>query len=62
MLNDSETVTAESLRDWINERVAARYQRVHQVVFMEDFPRSVVGKTLKRVMRESYWVGKKEKI
>ncbi len=60
ILNDSEAVTTEALRDWINKRVAARYQRVQQVVFMADFPRSVVGKTLKRVMREPYWVGKKE--
>jgi acyl-CoA synthetase (AMP-forming)/AMP-acid ligase II len=47
--------TAEELRAWINERVAARFQRVSSVVIMEDFPRSTAGKTLKREMREPYW-------
>ncbi|MBA2733140.1 MAG: AMP-binding protein [Acidobacteria bacterium] len=54
--------TAEGLRDWINERVDARFQRVHAVVFMEDFPRSTAGKTLKREMREPYWAGRESKI
>ena len=45
----------EALRDWINERVGARYQRVSDVVIREDFPRSAAGKTLKREMREPYW-------
>ena len=40
---------------WINERVAARYQRVSAVVIMADFPRNVAGKTLKRELREPYW-------
>jgi hypothetical protein len=29
---------------------------------MDDFPRSIVGKTLKRVMREEYWTGQKTQI
>jgi long-chain acyl-CoA synthetase len=51
-------ISPEELRSWINERVAAKYQRVHDVVFMDEFPRSVAGKTLKRVMREEYWKGR----
>ena len=35
--------------------VAVAYQRVYTVVLLEDFPRSVTGKRLKRVMREPYW-------
>ncbi len=62
ILNQPGAVTAEELRDWINERVEARYQRVHEVVIREDFPRSVVGKTLKRVMREPYWSEQEAKI
>ncbi len=46
-------VTEDELRDWINERVGAKYQRVHKVVFMEDFSRGAAGKTLKRVMRNN---------
>jgi acyl-CoA synthetase (AMP-forming)/AMP-acid ligase II len=57
ILRAGATVSAESLRDWINERVAARYQRVSEVVIMPAFPRSAAGKTLKREMREPYWAG-----
>jgi acyl-CoA synthetase (AMP-forming)/AMP-acid ligase II len=55
-------VSADELRDWINARVAARYQQVQTVVVVDDFPRSAAGKTLKRVMREPYWAGRKTRI
>ncbi len=55
ILRQPGAATAEELRDWINARVEARYQQVAGVVLMDDFPRSVTGKTLKRVMREPYW-------
>src|SRR5439155_15885659 len=48
----------EALRDWINERVAARYQRVSRVEILADFPRSTAGKTLKRELRDPYWSGR----
>jgi long-chain acyl-CoA synthetase len=62
ILRDGAAVTAAELREWINERVAARYQRVSEVVVMADFPRSAAGKTLKREMREPYWAGRDKKI
>ncbi|HEU4614475.1 MAG TPA: AMP-binding protein, partial [Kofleriaceae bacterium] len=40
ILREGARATAEELRSWINERVAARYQRVSEVVIMEAFPRS----------------------
>jgi long-chain acyl-CoA synthetase len=52
ILHQPGSLGEEDLRDWINQRVGAAYQRVHQVIFKEDFPRSTAGKTLKRVMRE----------
>jgi long-chain acyl-CoA synthetase len=55
LLNEPTATTAAELRDWINERVAARYQRVSEVIVMQDFPRSLAGKTLKRELREPYW-------
>jgi long-chain acyl-CoA synthetase len=55
ILRPGVTTTAQALREWINERVGARYQRVSEVVLMSDFPRSVAGKTLKRELREPYW-------
>ncbi len=62
ILQDAGSITAEELRLWINERVDGKHQRVHEVVIMEDFPRSTAGKTLKRVMREPYWAGRASKI
>ena len=45
---------AKSLIGWINERVDAKFQRVHDVMIMKDFPLNVAGKVLKREMREMY--------
>ena len=59
---EGATATADELRDWINERVAARYQRISEVVIVNEFPRSAAGKTLKREMREPYWAGRDKKI
>lgn len=54
MLHEGAAVSAEQLRDWINERVSARYQKVHEVMLLDMFPRSVAGKTLRRVIRDDY--------
>jgi len=62
ILREPGAVSADELRAWINARVEARYQRVQEVVLVDDFPRSAAGKTLKRVMREPYWAGRKTRI
>ncbi len=62
ILRESSAVTEDELRDWINERVDSKLQRVHSVVIMEDFPRSTAGKTLKRVMRDPYWASRDTRI
>jgi long-chain acyl-CoA synthetase len=54
VLNVGASITAGELRDWINERVGARYQRLHALQIMDDFPRNAAGKTLKREMRDAY--------
>jgi len=56
------SVGAQELKEWINERVAAKYQRVEAVVIMDAFPRNAAGKTLKREMRETYWKGLERRI
>jgi long-chain acyl-CoA synthetase len=53
---------AGSLKAWINERVAATYQRVREVSILENFPRNSAGKTLKRELREPYWAGSRDRI
>jgi len=55
-------ITEEELCSWTNERVDGKHQRVSAVVFMEEFPRSTAGKTLKREMREPYWAGRGARI
>jgi acyl-CoA synthetase (AMP-forming)/AMP-acid ligase II len=53
-LRQPGSVTCEALMAWINERVGARFQRVSGMMIVEDFPRNVAGKTLKRVLRDQY--------
>ena len=55
ILKRDADVTAEALRDWINHRVAARYQRVDRVLVYGEFPRNAAGKTLKRELRAPFW-------
>ncbi|MEO7996288.1 MAG: AMP-binding protein [Gemmatimonadaceae bacterium] len=56
------TTEAATLKAWVNERVGARYQQLHDVVILSEFPRNAAGKTLKRVMRDEYWKGRTEQI
>jgi acyl-CoA synthetase (AMP-forming)/AMP-acid ligase II len=54
VLRDGAEAGVEALRDWINARLAARYQRVREVVVLDALPRNIAGKTLKRELRERY--------
>jgi acyl-CoA synthetase (AMP-forming)/AMP-acid ligase II len=62
ILHGDAQVGEEELRDWINARVAARYQRLSRVLVMKEFPRSAAGKTLKREMRAPFWAGREKSI
>jgi acyl-CoA synthetase (AMP-forming)/AMP-acid ligase II len=62
VLRERGTATADQLKDWINARVAAKYQRLERVIVMDDFPRNAAGKTLKREMRAPFWEGRDTKI
>lgn len=53
-LKAGATVEARDLAQWINDRVAAKFQRVRDVIVYGEFPRNVAGKTLKREMRARY--------
>jgi long-chain acyl-CoA synthetase len=54
-LRPGSAITGESLREWVNNRVA-KHQRVIGVEFREEeFPRNALGKLLKRKLREPYW-------
>ena len=55
VLRQGAHATAAEILTWANARVEARYQKLTAIEIRDTFPRSVSGKTLKRVMREKYW-------
>ncbi|MFW9803499.1 MAG: class I adenylate-forming enzyme family protein, partial [Candidatus Thorarchaeota archaeon] len=56
-LHDTAAVTSEELKTWTNERVGAKFQRVHEVLILDEFPRSISGKILKRELRDKFTDG-----
>jgi acyl-CoA synthetase (AMP-forming)/AMP-acid ligase II len=54
VLRQPGAARAAELAAWINARVGAKYQRVSDVMILDDFPRNVAGKTLKRVLQARY--------
>jgi long-chain acyl-CoA synthetase len=62
VLREKDSVSADELKEWINARVAAKYQRLDRVILMDEFPRNAAGKTLKREMRAPFWEGREKKI
>ena len=53
-LKEGTEVHPAELKTWINEHVGAKFQRVSEVLILDDFPRNIAGKTLKRVIREDF--------
>ena len=53
-LREGETAGAEEIRDWVNERVDARFQKLSSVVVLDEFPRNAAGKMLRRELRDRY--------
>jgi long-chain acyl-CoA synthetase len=58
VLREGATISEADLRDWINENVEARFQKIREVVRLAEFPRNAAGKTLKREMRERFSASK----
>lgn len=54
ILKRGQTIDAGDLKSWINDNVEAKFQRVKDVRIMDDFPRSVAGKTLKRELKAAW--------
>jgi acyl-coenzyme A synthetase/AMP-(fatty) acid ligase len=53
-LTPAADLDAAALKEWINANVGAKFQRVSDVFIMDEFPRNVAGKTLKREMRDKF--------
>ena len=54
VLRPGERIGPDALLEWVNANVAARFQRVRDVVVLAEFPRNIAGKTLKRELRKQY--------
>jgi len=54
VLGDDAVLESQQLLEWVNQRVGAKFQRLSDVAIVDDFPRSVAGKTLKRELRKAY--------
>jgi acyl-CoA synthetase (AMP-forming)/AMP-acid ligase II len=53
-LMTGQELSPPDLIAWANERVSAKFQRIADCLILEEFPRNVAGKTLKREIREAY--------
>jgi len=53
ILKDANAVASDELKAWVNERVA-KYQRLTDLIFVEDFPRATYGKIQKEALRKTY--------
>ncbi|MDA8637871.1 AMP-binding protein [Rhodospirillales bacterium] len=54
VLKTNATVSPNDIQLWINEKVEAKFQRLNDLIILDDFPRNVAGKTLKRDIKASY--------
>ena len=52
ILQPEAATSPRELLEWVNERVAARFQKVKEVVIVDEFPRTATGKILKRSLRD----------
>ncbi|MBT8434414.1 MAG: acyl--CoA ligase, partial [Gammaproteobacteria bacterium] len=59
VLQTDTGLDADTLREWINSRVEARFQKISDVVIVDQMPRNVAGKTLKNELRENYLANQK---
>ena len=53
----TERVSEDALLTWTNDHIEARYQKITKVIYLDEFPRSSSGKTLKREIKAAYLNG-----
>ena len=54
VLRPGARIGAAELKEWINARVEARFQKIADVIMVSEMPRNVAGKTLKHELKEMY--------
>jgi len=53
VVRPTSTISREALLEWVNARLG-KTQRLADLIFTDDLPRSEIGKILKRALRERY--------
>ena len=61
MLREGMSAEPQELIDFCADSLA-EYQRPSSVEFADSFPRNVMGKVLKRQLREPYWAGQERRV
>ena len=61
MLREGSRVAEQELIEFCVDSLA-EYQRPSSVEFVDAFPRNVLGKVLKRQLREPYWAGQERRV
>jgi len=54
VLNEEVNATDIEIKCWVNQNLEARYQKLHKVIILDELPRNVAGKVLKRELREKF--------
>lgn len=54
VLNKSAIANSTELLVWANKHLEARYQKIHQIFIVDELPRNVAGKVLKKDLQEKY--------
>jgi acyl-CoA synthetase (AMP-forming)/AMP-acid ligase II len=60
-LKSGETVDEQTLVDHC-ATLLARFKRPRSIKFVDDFPKTPIGKIQKNILREPYWKAKEKKI
>ena len=53
-LAEPDAISPEDLMHWTNQHVGAKFQRIRQVIILDELPRNIAGKVLKRTMRDEF--------
>ncbi len=54
VVSEAVSVSAEEIKEWANRNLEARYQKIYKVIIIDELPRNVAGKVLKRELRERF--------
>lgn len=54
ILKQGAEVSTDEIKKFVNDNLEARYQKVSDVFFVEDFPKNIAGKILKRELKDNY--------